>query len=213
MVAGVLYIIFWLGIIAVYIALMVLLYRAADKTGRSTGGWTFFALFTTPLFCLILIYLLGETDEKRRERIKEEEELRMRIKEKSAEKEKDSALTKIVGKKPVFTNKLKTKLNYESGIHSFDTYLGDNLSARAVIYFTEYPNGFVITVETPQSSCEYGLSYNAIQKIQIFNGVMDISKLIFEMVNDKKIVFTVRTKYISEVLDILDKLNLKYTFR
>lgn len=48
----------------------------AEKRGRSQAGWFIFSLFFSPLLAIVIISLLGETEEKRKERLWEEAELR-----------------------------------------------------------------------------------------------------------------------------------------
>lgn len=48
----------------------------ANKRGRNIFGWGVFALLFSPLIAIILLALLGETKEKRLQRIREEEEMR-----------------------------------------------------------------------------------------------------------------------------------------
>lgn len=48
----------------------------ANKRGRSRLGWFVFTLFFSPFLAMLFLALLGETDERRRERIIEEEEFR-----------------------------------------------------------------------------------------------------------------------------------------
>lgn len=48
----------------------------ASKKGRSFIGWYIFSILLSPLIGLIVILCLGESDEKRKERIIEEEKIR-----------------------------------------------------------------------------------------------------------------------------------------
>jgi len=65
--------------IIVYLWLHVLVAEAAKKRGRSGGGWVVLALFISPLGAWIILLCLGDTDEKRRQKIIEEEEWRQNI--------------------------------------------------------------------------------------------------------------------------------------
>ncbi len=48
----------------------------ANQRGRSGFGWLVLSIIITPFLCMLFLYLLGETNDKRKERIIEEEELR-----------------------------------------------------------------------------------------------------------------------------------------
>lgn len=50
----------------------------ARKKGRSGFGWFVIACIITPYLSMIILACLGETEEKRRERIMDEERLRQR---------------------------------------------------------------------------------------------------------------------------------------
>jgi hypothetical protein len=60
------------------IILFLYVYEMASKNGRSTFYWVVFSLCLTPIVSIILLSCIGETEEKRRERLlKDEEYLRM----------------------------------------------------------------------------------------------------------------------------------------
>lgn len=65
-----------IAIVTLIILSIVIPVKMATKRGRSGLGWFIFCLFFSPFLAIIIIALLGETDEKRRERIIEEEKLR-----------------------------------------------------------------------------------------------------------------------------------------
>jgi Na+/melibiose symporter-like transporter len=50
--------------------------KMAKKRGRSQWGWLVFSIFLSPILAMLFIVLLGETDERRHQRIREEEEIR-----------------------------------------------------------------------------------------------------------------------------------------
>ena len=79
--AGALLIFFLLIYVVVYIGLLAAIYECAKNRGRNAGWWTFLSFFITPLFFLAFINTLGETKEKREERIVEEELLKLRVRE------------------------------------------------------------------------------------------------------------------------------------
>ena len=51
----------------------------AHKRGRSAGLWFFLSFIISPILVILLLLVLGETDEKHRERIAEEERIRQEI--------------------------------------------------------------------------------------------------------------------------------------
>ncbi len=68
-------------IIAIFVNALILLYyvyEMACKNGRSSFYWVVFSLCLTPIISIILLSCIGETEEKRRERLlKDEEYLKM----------------------------------------------------------------------------------------------------------------------------------------
>jgi hypothetical protein len=71
-----LFIILVLAIVIFLIILIVIPVKMANKRGRSSIGWFIFCLVFSPFLAMLFLALLGETDEKRRERIIEEEKLK-----------------------------------------------------------------------------------------------------------------------------------------
>lgn len=65
-----------IAIIILIIFLITIPVKMANKRGRSGLGWFIFCLFFSPFLAMLLLAVLGETDEKRKERIIEEEKLR-----------------------------------------------------------------------------------------------------------------------------------------
>lgn len=63
--------------LSIMIFLIISLYtidELSEKRGRNSIFWIIFSFFITPMFSIIFLLILGETDEKRIERIKEEEQ-------------------------------------------------------------------------------------------------------------------------------------------
>jgi len=116
-------------------------------------------------------------------------------------------LVEKVGKKYFFTEEspIAAKLNYESGIESFDTYLcGKTLEqAHAVIHLISYPKGIVIKIAKLFSSFSFGLPYKDIKKA-ILSEEKEISSLIFEIVNNGKIIFSFKKENYSAIKKFLD---------
>lgn len=71
-------------IIAIVIFLSVIVVKMANKRGRSAFGWFLLSLIISPFLCMLFLALLGETDEKREERIIEEEQLRNKYRNQDA---------------------------------------------------------------------------------------------------------------------------------
>ena len=66
-----------IGFLAVLVNALILfyyVYEMACKNGRSTFYWIYFSLCLTPLISIILLSCIGETEEKRRERLLKDEE-------------------------------------------------------------------------------------------------------------------------------------------
>jgi hypothetical protein len=124
-------------------------------------------------------------------------------------------LTDKVGKRFFLANDytLAAKLNYESGIREFDNYLdGKTLKQiHAVIHLTKYPKGLVIRIAKNFSSFPFGLPYNDIEQVMLSEKT-EISKLVFETINNGKIIFSLKTDNLFDVKEFLDDISMKYTF-
>jgi len=124
-------------------------------------------------------------------------------------------LTEKVGRKIFLADDytLAAKLNYESGIQSFDSYLDGKTLKQicAVIHLTKYPKGLVIKIAKLFSSFPFGLPYEDIQNVVLLEKT-GTSRLIFETVEAGKIFFSFKTENLSDVKQFLDDIRLKYTF-
>lgn len=67
-----------IAIVAFVIMLLIIPVKMANARGRSAALWFIFSLIISPFLAMLFLALLGETEEKRKRRIIEEEELRMR---------------------------------------------------------------------------------------------------------------------------------------
>lgn len=71
--------------IILYIVLILIpsfiILNVAEKYGRGGCAWFFLSLLFSPLLIGLLLLAMGETEEKRRERIVEEEKLRNQVKD------------------------------------------------------------------------------------------------------------------------------------
>lgn len=63
-------------VLLIVIVLFTIPIKMANKRGRSGFLWFLFSLITSLFVSMLFIYLLGETEEKRQERIVEDEKLR-----------------------------------------------------------------------------------------------------------------------------------------
>ena len=72
---------------AIYIPLLVLVFRMARRRGRNEALWVAIsAVFISPVIGAIVLLVLGETDERKKEKIIQEEELRQSVRAKGLEK-------------------------------------------------------------------------------------------------------------------------------
>lgn len=75
---GFLAVIFIIAIIVNALILLYFVYELASKNGRSIFYWIILSLCVTPIISILLLSCIGETEEKRRERLwKDEEYLRL----------------------------------------------------------------------------------------------------------------------------------------
>lgn len=70
------FILFLLIVITFLIVLLTIPVKMANRRGRSGIIWFLFSLIISPFLSMLFLFLLGETDEKREERIIQEEILR-----------------------------------------------------------------------------------------------------------------------------------------
>jgi hypothetical protein len=124
-------------------------------------------------------------------------------------------LIEKVGKKSFLANDytLAAKLDYESGLPSFDKYLDGKKvkQINAVIHLTKYPKGLVIKIAKLFSSFPFGLAYSEIKRT-LLSEKPGLSNLIFETNDSEKIIFSLKTAHIFEVKEFFDDIHLKYDF-
>lgn len=124
-------------------------------------------------------------------------------------------LTEKVGKIFFFDDDytLTAKLDYVSGIPSFDKYLdGKTLEQiSAVIHLTKYPKGLVIKIAKLFSSCAFGLANSEIKRILLAEK-SGPSSLIFETIDNGIIHFSLKTSQVFNVKLFLNDIQLKYDF-
>lgn len=108
---------------------------------------------------------------------------------------------------------LAAKLNYESGISSFDEYLDGKTLKQidAVIHLTKHPKGLAIKIAKNFSSFSFGLAFDEIERTDII-GAGIVSCLIFQTVNGE-ITFSIKPKGMSEVKQFLTDINLEFNDR
>jgi hypothetical protein len=63
-------------IAVIWIVLFYYVYEMARTRNRSVLFWIFYSLLLTPLLSIILLKCIGDTEERKKERILEEEELK-----------------------------------------------------------------------------------------------------------------------------------------
>ena len=62
--------------------------KMANKRGRNSFGWFWFSFFFSPILGALILLLLGETEEKRKQKIIDDQRLRERISRKSDDTKK-----------------------------------------------------------------------------------------------------------------------------
>lgn len=79
-----------ISIVALILVLYILFCRIpakmAKNKGRSFNGWFWFSFLINPIFGIIIVSCLSETDAHRRKRIEEEEQIRRKVWEEKNEK-------------------------------------------------------------------------------------------------------------------------------
>ena len=68
-----------LGFVIAYLILLSCVYAYANRLGREGGIWVFFSLLFSPILGAFALWLKGETDEHRKERIIQEKEWLMSV--------------------------------------------------------------------------------------------------------------------------------------
>lgn len=71
----------------VYLLLCIVPAYMADKRGRNSIGWFILSIFITPFYTSLILACLGETEQKHKDRIFQEEELRILCRKLNANKE------------------------------------------------------------------------------------------------------------------------------
>ena len=67
-------------VIVEYALLMYSVYKLAQRYGKDATGWAVASFFISPLIAFIMLWCIGETKEKKEERIVEEELIKFRLK-------------------------------------------------------------------------------------------------------------------------------------
>jgi hypothetical protein len=67
-------------VLAVWVIFCFIVASMAKKRGRDQTGYVLLAIFFSPLIAIIILLISGESDEKRLEKVKEEEEIRYSVK-------------------------------------------------------------------------------------------------------------------------------------
>lgn len=67
------------ALILAFILVYYLIITMANKQGRETVIWLLLSFFVSPIFVIVCLALLGDTNERRREKVIEEEKLRLSL--------------------------------------------------------------------------------------------------------------------------------------
>lgn len=70
----------------IYVALCFVVYAVANSKGRSGCGWFLLSLLISPLIAIIIVAIIGDTDEKRRETLQSDIETTEKIKKEMSDK-------------------------------------------------------------------------------------------------------------------------------
>lgn len=121
-----------------------------------------------------------------------------------------------VGKKSLFADDytLAGKLQYEKGISEFDKYLnGKSLDdINAVIHITKHPYGLVFIIAKLFSSCKFAVSFSEIKSVVLSEDNFEKSSLVFILVDNSRIVFTLKNTNIGEVENYFNEIEMTYNF-
>lgn len=124
-------------------------------------------------------------------------------------------LTDKLGKRFFLENDytLAAKLNYVSGIPTFDQFLGGKTlkQINAVIHLTKYPKGLLIKIQKNFSSFPFGISYSEI-KNTILSDKTEIPNLTFEATKGNKIIFSIKPADFYEIKQFLEDIRLPYHY-
>lgn len=107
----------------VYIALSFVVLSVANGKGRSGCGWFFLSLLISPIIVLIILAVIGDTEEKRRETLQADIETTEEIKKKISEKvsatptatsARDKAIEELKRSKELLDLNVITKEEYDA---------------------------------------------------------------------------------------------------
>ena len=84
---------FWIALIVLYVlAFPLMVAHVANNQGRSGAGWFFLSLLISPVFAILVLIALGDTDEKRKQRAILDEQARNRVREEFAKRPPDNSI-------------------------------------------------------------------------------------------------------------------------
>lgn len=107
----------------IYVALCFVVYAVANSKGRSGCGWFFLSLLISPLIAIIIVAIIGDTDEKRRETLRSDIETTEEIKKRMSEtasvapppaSAKDEAIAELKRSKELLDLGVITQEEYDS---------------------------------------------------------------------------------------------------
>ena len=87
--------------LSVIIVLLFVVNSMANERGRSREGWFFLSILTTPIFTMLLLSIMGDSDDRRREKIIKEEELRRSVSDRSERAAHSGSSTKSGDGRPL----------------------------------------------------------------------------------------------------------------
>uniref|UniRef100_UPI003FF0DF25 hypothetical protein n=1 Tax=Bacteroides clarus TaxID=626929 RepID=UPI003FF0DF25 len=87
------------GFVVAYVILLSSVYTYANRLGRDGGVWLFFSLLFSPLLGAFALWLKGETDEHRKERLIQEKEWLMSVGNGDDKKETTTCTDEIISER------------------------------------------------------------------------------------------------------------------
>ena len=109
---------------------------------------------------------------------------------------------------------LAAKLDYKSGIDTFDQLLGGKSLKEfdAVIHLEKFPKGLLIKIVKGfgLKTFPFPLSNNEIKKVRLTQIQGTHSKLVFELTENKRIEFKINRKHVDEVKEFLEEIKLEF---
>lgn len=77
-------------VLLVWVLFCIIPAKMAKSRGRSYWGWFLFSFLFNPLFGILILACLGDTEKRRREKVVESEEIRLSLKQRYSQEEYSS---------------------------------------------------------------------------------------------------------------------------